>query len=106
MNAADKLNSELIGADETSFTLPAAPEARLADGRPVFVSAVYADGEAHPSNILNLAEVTGIEAVSVEKADSADARWYNLQGIEMHGTLAPGIYIRRTASSATKVIVR
>lgn len=106
VNAADKLNSELIGADETSFTLPAAPEARLADGRPVFVSAVYADGEAHPSNILNLAEVTGIEAVSVEKADSADARWYNLQGIEMHGTLAPGIYIRRTASSATKVIVR
>lgn len=106
VNAAEKLNSELIGANETSFTLPAAPEARLADGRPVFVSAVYADGEAHPSNILNLAEVTGIEAVSVEEADAADARWYNLQGIEMRGTLAPGIYIRRTASSATKVIVR
>lgn len=106
VNAAEKLNSELIGANETSFTVPAAPEARLADGRPVFVSAVYADGEAHPSNILNLAEVTGIEAVSVEEADAADARWYNLQGIEMRGTLAPGIYIRRTASSASKVIVR
>lgn len=106
VNAAEKLNSELIGANETSFILPAAPEARLADGRPVFVSAVYADGEAHPSNILNLAEVTGIEAVSVEEADAADARWYNLQGIEMRGTLAPGIYIRRTASSASKVIVR
>lgn len=106
VNAADKLNAELIGADETSYTIPAAPEARTADGRPVFVSAVYADGEAQPSNILNLAEVTGIEDITVDEASEADARWYNLQGIEMRGKLAPGIYIRRTASSATKVIVR
>lgn len=43
------------------------------------------------------------EAVGV---DAASAEYYNLQGMRMQGMLAPGIYIRRLGSAATKIVVR
>lgn len=51
--------------------------------------------------------VSGADDIEVAPAtDDEPARIFNLQGIEMHGELAPGIYIRRTATKSEKFIVR
>lgn len=48
---------------------------------------------------------TGVEAIDVE-AEGA-VRYFNLSGIEVDAeALTPGLYIRRTATSATKVLVK
>ena len=46
----------------------------------------------------------GVENIAVD-AD-ADSRLFNLQGVEVSGNIAPGVYIRTTGAKATKVIVR
>ena len=50
--------------------------------------------------------VSGTDDIEVAPAADEPARIFNLQGIEMHGELAPGIYIRRTATKSEKFIVR
>lgn len=47
----------------------------------------------------------GINGIEADNA-SADARYYNLQGVEVHGELAPGMYIRRSGKTSEKVIIR
>ena len=47
--------------------------------------------------------VSGIEDVVIE---NAPAVYYNLQGVRVEGDLTPGLYIRRSGNTTTKVIVR
>lgn len=42
---------------------------------------------------------------SVEGENAADVHYYNLDGIEIKGTPAPGLYLRRQGSKVTKVVV-
>ncbi len=51
-------------------------------------------------------QLAGVDTPQAEVSD-APARYYNLQGMEVDAEhLVPGIYIRRTADSASKVLVR
>lgn len=114
-----RLNEEMIDANATEFVFK--PEssdeplsakhraASLATGEPMlFVSAVYADGEAKAKNVWNYADqsVTGIENVAVDSAEGV-AEYYNLQGMKVSGDkLTPGIYIIRTGKTSRKVMVK
>lgn len=49
--------------------------------------------------------IRGFESAT-DTSVAAPAEYYNLQGMRMSGPLAPGIYIRREGSAATKMIVR
>lgn len=122
LEVGGRLNEEIIGADKTEFKFkPQAAEeteapqpakhraASLATGEPMlFVSAVYADGEAKAKNVWNYADqsVTGIENVAVDSAEGV-AEYYNLQGMKVSGDkLTPGIYIIRTGKTSQKVMVK
>jgi hypothetical protein len=48
---------------------------------------------------------TGVEDIAVD-ADNAEAEYFNLNGVRVTGDLAPGLYIRRTATKAEKVIIK
>lgn len=51
------------------------------------------------------ASQTGVEAIDVEA--EGEVHYYDLRGVEVNAeTLTPGLYIRRTATSATKVLVK
>lgn len=101
-----RINDELLPADATSFAIPSGISTFAAQ-RNSFVSAVYPDGEARPSNLFDIyAATTGVESVAAGN-ESADARFYNLNGVEVNArNLTPGIYIRRAGSVSTKVVVR
>ena len=47
--------------------------------------------------------VSGVQDVFIE---NAPAVYYNLQGVRVEGDLTPGLYIRRSGNTTTKVIVR
>lgn len=53
-------------------------------------------------------QTTGVDSITAEDAASdANARFFNLQGVEVPADrLAPGIYIRQAGSKATKVLVK
>lgn len=58
-------------------------------------------GVEMPSDLL-----TGVETVGIAPYDTL-ARYYNLNGMEVNASnLAPGIYIRRLGTSATKFLVK
>lgn len=48
----------------------------------------------------------GVDDITVDEPGLGDARYFNLQGIEVKGTPAPGLYIRKAAGSTSKVVVR
>ncbi len=53
------------------------------------------------------ADGSGVENVVVDSSNDEPVRWYNLQGVSVNGDkLAPGVYLRRQGSSATKVLVK
>lgn len=56
--------------------------------------------------VIEQGSVSGADDLEVAPDDEQPARIFNLQGVEMHGELAPGIYIRRTATKSEKFIVR
>lgn len=49
--------------------------------------------------------ITGLDAIDADNA-AGPVTWYNLQGAEVQGDLAPGIYIRRQGNTAVKTVVR
>lgn len=49
--------------------------------------------------------ITGLDAIDADSA-AGPVTWYNLQGVEVQGDLAPGIYIRRQGNTAVKTVVR
>jgi len=74
----------------------------------------YDTGEAESSNYVEKwvpavkisyqPAADGIGSVSI--TTDAPVRYYNLQGIEMQGDLAPGVYIERRGDKTTKVAIR
>jgi hypothetical protein len=56
-------------------------------------------------NVTYYANSTGVEDIAVD-GDNAEAEYYNLNGVRVTGDLAPGLYIRRTANKAQKVVIR
>ena len=52
---------------------------------------------------ISIVDAAGVEGVTVE--DEA-AEYFTITGMRVEAPSAPGIYIRRTASKATKIIVR
>lgn len=102
-----RINETLIDAETTSYTIPGYMAnrnlSRSADSNNLFVTAVYADGEAEPSNYVDLEKIaTGIENVSADT--DAPAEYFDLQGHRLHrAPTAPGIYIRRQGAQATKI---
>ena len=48
--------------------------------------------------------VSGVESVVVDSEGAVE--YYNLQGVRVDGALTPGIYIRRSGNTATKISIR
>lgn len=96
------LNEEPIPAGTNSFVIPAAADGGLAT-RKVFVTAIYNDGEAAPSEIV---EIKGAQsALEIETSDAAaPAEYFNLQGIRVANPAPGTLLIRRTGSSVVKVV--
>ena len=106
-----RINPELISAEATEYTIPDAGNSGAAlftERHPVFLTAVYPDGEAPRSNYLDLAEITGIEDVIAgsEATTDAEAEYFDLSGHRLSGAPAPGIYIRRQGTKVEKVAIR
>lgn len=85
-----RVNDELLSADATSFDIPAVEvQPSAAQKRQMFVTAVYPDGEARPSNIVEInPEVSEIK----EPAAPEQQIFYNLQGQRVKNP-ARGLYL-------------
>lgn len=79
----------------TSFIINPGDEAKAA-GRLEFpnLEVIYPEG------------TSGLETITVEDVTGTDIHWYTTSGIEIPAPTSPGLYIRRTSSSACKVIIR
>ncbi len=75
------------------------------DNTPDYVVTLTTTPVATASIDLGKQELTGVSDVLAPAAD-AGVEYYNLQGVRMHGELAPGLYIRRQGTEATKVMIR
>lgn len=66
----------------------------------------YIDSEWSSAIMVDLSEASaGIQAASADS--DSEVRYYNMQGIPIDGNrLSPGIYIRKSATSATKILIR
>lgn len=106
-NLLIKSNDELVDANATEYTLPAVPQVRtFANARNMFVTAVYADGEAEPSNTVNVDDATsGVEGVAADNDNDATVEYFNLQGVRVDNP-GHGIYIRRQGNKVSKTSVR
>lgn len=53
-------------------------------------------------------KTTGVESIMIDNAGDGQTRMFNLNGVEVpQGVVpAPGLYIRRTGGTATKVVIR
>ena len=91
---------DVVGG-KVPYTLTALPTAVLAKavdrlGNVSDVHAIYIDTDG--------SSVTGIEGVGADEA-SSPVRYYTLQGVEVAGKPAAGLYIRVQGGKATKVAV-
>lgn len=83
------------------------PEFEIRLGR-----AAEADRPSSPLTTLDYPEgqeptIGNVSAVSDVTADSdSQARYFNLQGLELHAPLAPGAYIRLQGGKSQKVVIR
>ncbi len=107
LNGEGLVNDELVDANATEYTLPAVPQVRtFANARNMFVTAVYADGEAEPSNTVNVDDATsGVEGVAADSDADAPIEYFNLQGVRVDNP-GHGIYIRRQGNKVSKTSVR
>lgn len=69
------------------------------------VQAVYKDGDEVAKSAVVEWKADGVSDVTVPDA-SAPVLYFNLQGVEVKGDLAPGIYIRRQGMATSKVYVK
>lgn len=90
-DAAGNLHAYLVGKGYHVYSVPAAEAVTTTKYR---------------LTVINNGTVSSADDIEVAPATDEPARIFNLQGIEMHGELAPGIYIRRTATKSEKFIVR
>ncbi len=92
----EKLNTELLST-------PGYTAAREREGDDFFVTTVYDKGESTASNVVRI----GTDGVGSIDAEQAPAEYYDMHGFRVNATeLAPGVYVRRQGSSATKIIVK
>lgn len=59
---------------------------------------------AQPDDTEGIGNVSGVESVVVDSEGAVE--YYNLQGVRVEGALTPGIYIRRSGNTATKISIR
>lgn len=81
----------------------------LADNKStkVFVRTVDTNGNARLTAYREIKADGTTSGVAEIKTDGTDAaEYYNMQGIRVSGELTPGIYIRRSGQTATKVTVK
>ncbi len=79
------------------------------DIQKIGVRAVYTDGEGNItySEIINSDGTTGIiTGIDVVGNDNEEAKWYNLQGIEVANPEVGNVYIRQQNGKTTKVYVK
>ncbi len=81
----------------------------LADNKStkVFVRTVDTNGNARLTAYREIkadGTTSGVAEIETDGTDAAE--YYNLQGIRVSGELTPGIYIRRSGQTATKVTVK
>lgn len=101
------LSDELIGADETTYTLRSVARDSESSLGNVFVSAVYPDGEAEPSNYLDLTTNTGVDIMECEDVVGDRAEYYDLNGLRVDvRRVDAGVYVRRTGGKTEKILVR
>lgn len=96
------LNEAPIPAGTNSFVIPTAADGGLAT-RKVFVTAIYNDGEAAPSEIV---EIKGAQSsLEIETSEAAaPAEYFNLQGIRVANPAPGTLLIRRAGSSVAKIV--
>ncbi len=104
----DHINDDLISADATSFVFANDALALSVIEHPVFVTAVYADGEAAPSEALDINNMTptGVETVVTDHGTDAPVEYYDLSGQRIAAPASTGIYIRRTGTKVEKIAVK
>ena len=104
----DHINDDLISADATSFVFANDALALSVIEHPVFVTAVYADGEAAPSEALDINNMTptGVETVVTDHGTDAPVEYYDLSGQRITAPASTGIYIRRTGTKVEKIAVK
>lgn len=64
------------------------------------------DGLLKPTLLEITGTPAGIEEVSADSDTTGAVEYYDLNGLRVQGTLAPGIYIRRQGSHVSKIYVR
>lgn len=91
------------GTEGTLFT---SYDGSTTSGRLVNPVILLKDGEGEHTVTFTGGSVTAIENVAAE-ADPAEARYFNLQGIEVAPSdLTPGTYVKVCGTTATKVAIR
>ena len=55
---------------------------------------------------VTLTDDAGVSDIAADADANAPAEYFTLQGVRISGTPAPGIYIRRSGSVVSKVVVR
>lgn len=78
------------------------------DIQKIGVRAVYTDedGNTTYSDIINSDGTIGTVGIDNVRNDNGQARWYNLQGIEVASTEAGTLYLRQQGGKTTKVYVK
>ncbi len=100
------ISSEVVGSMSStiphkqsgSFLCLSKTETNATDGYPINTTTyTYADRS----------DLSGVEGVAAEAVAEGAAEYYDLRGVRVAApNLAPGLYIRRQGTSATKVLIR
>lgn len=84
------------------------------DGLPAeHITSIYysdSEGEDGPTPELktvfdSYVDIAGADDATIA-APAAEAEYFNLQGMRVHGSLAPGIYIKRQGTDTSKVLIK
>ncbi len=96
LNPGDTKSVEHVIAAE-----PEAPDSRAASSH-TFELVTHSLSGA--SEAVAFQGITGVETIGVDAAGAAEL--FTPQGVRVHGSATPGLYIRRTSRGAEKVIIR
>lgn len=83
---------------ETAYT----DEAAIGDHE-YYVTAVWAEGESNPSNIVEIEVITSLKGIELA---GEPAEIYSVDGRLIKGEAEPGVYILRQGEKTTKVIIK
>lgn len=104
LNGFGRLNDELVSADAAEFVIPELP-ALYTQTHNVFVSAVYPDGEAVPSNFAD-ANGPQSEVKMMPAEGEGETRWFTIDGLEVTKfQLSAGIYVKVKGGVRSKTVI-